>query len=92
MQSSTPASTYYHPRLIQLIQQRQPEYDDALDAVQDAQNASARHEAGTDAGRTAAGTGTGTAAADHPSSTGALAAGSAVAGDAVCLLAPLVVG
>ena len=32
-----PAIFYSHPRLIQLIQQRQPEYDDALDAVQDAQ-------------------------------------------------------
>ena len=31
------ACFYSHPRLIQLIQQRQPEYDDALDAVQDAQ-------------------------------------------------------
>ena len=31
-----PAIFYSHPRLIQLIQQRQPEYDDALDAVQDA--------------------------------------------------------
>ena len=32
-----PAIFYSHPRLIQLIQQRQPEYDVALDAVQDAQ-------------------------------------------------------
>ena len=32
-----PAIFYSHPRLIQLIQQRHPEYDDALDAVQDAQ-------------------------------------------------------
>ena len=31
-----PASFYSHPRLIQLIQQRQPEHDDTLDAVQDA--------------------------------------------------------
>ena len=32
-----PAIFYSHPQLIQLIQQPQPEYDDALDAVQDAQ-------------------------------------------------------
>ena len=32
-----PAIFYSHPRLIELIQQPQPEYDDALDAVQDAQ-------------------------------------------------------
>ena len=32
-----PASFYSHPRLIQLIQQRHPEYDDALDVVRDAQ-------------------------------------------------------
>jgi len=32
-----PAIFYSHPRLIQLIQQPPPEYDDALDAVQDAQ-------------------------------------------------------
>ena len=32
-----PAIFYSHPRLIQLIQQPQPEYHDALDAVQDAQ-------------------------------------------------------
>ena len=35
--ASQQPNTYSHPRLIQLIQQRQPEYDDALDAVQDAQ-------------------------------------------------------
>ena len=81
------ACFYSHPRLIQLIQQRQPEYDDALGAVQ----AAAAHEAGTETGRTAAGTGAGTAAADHPSPTGALAAGSGAAADAVCLLEPLIV-
>ena len=32
-----PASFYSHPRLMQLIQKPQPEYHDALDAVQDAQ-------------------------------------------------------
>ena len=32
-----PAIFYSHPRLIHLIQHPPPEYDDALDAVQDAQ-------------------------------------------------------
>ena len=50
-------------------------------------SAGAGHEAGADSGRAAAGTSSGTAAADHPSPTGESAAGSEVAGDAVCLLA-----
>ena len=37
MQSSTPARGYYHPRLIQLIQQPQPEYENAVDAVHEAE-------------------------------------------------------
>ena len=37
MQSTRPASTSYHPALIQLIQQPLPDYDAAVDAVQDAQ-------------------------------------------------------
>ena len=55
-------------------------------------NAGARHEADADAGRTTADTGTGTAAANHPSPTGALPAGSGAAGDAVCMLEPVIVG
>ena len=37
MQSSTPTSTYSHPRLIQLIQQPQAEHDAALVAVHEAE-------------------------------------------------------
>ena len=33
----TPPSTYYHPRLIQLIQQPQPEHDDAVRVVRKAE-------------------------------------------------------
>ena len=55
-------------------------------------SAGAGHAASTETNRAAAGTSTGTAAADHPSSTGALPAGSEAAGDAVCLLEPVIVG
>ena len=34
MESTTPSSTYWHPKLIQTIQQQRPDYNDALDAVQ----------------------------------------------------------
>jgi hypothetical protein len=37
MQSTTPPSTYSHPRLIQLIQQPQPEHDDAVRVVRKAE-------------------------------------------------------
>ena len=37
MQSTTPSSTYYHPQLIQLIQQPPPEHINAVHAVHEAE-------------------------------------------------------
>jgi len=117
MLSATPASTYSHPRLIQLIQEPQPEHDSAVRAVhkaealvQDMRQALRQAEQKRHSRSKATmvwdmrqalmqaeqqleqAQAQQSAAADHPSPTGALAAGSEAAGDAKCLLEPFIVG